>query len=348
MRTSQRRLLAVYTFLPWVQQGLARTIPAADDAGASLAGRVTLPVALRVDGAGARCAWTSGCTGPATSPGSTRARSCAPTRAREPRASRTTTSPASTRRGRPAVAVHAGHRERDGRLRPWLGLVVVRRQDGVRSSHEPGPAAAGARDHRAGAGGRRAARPAQSWAWAHAQIAGLSAGQDPADILATARPAATSRLLCPRRLEPSTHYLACVVPTFALGVQAGLGKAIDATDEAHLAPAWTLDGLPDPLRLPVYHSWEFATGAAGSFEALVRRIEPRPLPPEATRPAGLDVSAAGGGLPALAPETPGAVAPLESALRVPGPDDPPAWPDEGRRPLQDGLERVLDERPAAS
>ena len=44
--------LAAYTFLPWVQGGVARSIAAADEPGAALTARVTLPVAVHVDGAG--------------------------------------------------------------------------------------------------------------------------------------------------------------------------------------------------------------------------------------------------------------------------------------------------------
>ena len=60
--------------------------------------------------------------------------------------------------------------------------------------------------------------------------------------------------------------------------------------------AWTFDAQGDVLpaqgiTLPVYHSWQFATGPAGSFETLVRRIRPRALPPESTRPAQLDIGA---------------------------------------------------------
>jgi hypothetical protein len=33
-----QNLLAAYTFLPWVKQGLARAIPVADDPGASRCG----------------------------------------------------------------------------------------------------------------------------------------------------------------------------------------------------------------------------------------------------------------------------------------------------------------------
>ncbi|MGH3972498.1 MAG: hypothetical protein ACRDS9_04125, partial [Pseudonocardiaceae bacterium] len=44
--------LAAYTFLPWVQRGLARAIATTDDPDQPLTARVTLPVGLRVEGAG--------------------------------------------------------------------------------------------------------------------------------------------------------------------------------------------------------------------------------------------------------------------------------------------------------
>ncbi|HSP73658.1 MAG TPA: hypothetical protein VLN26_14875, partial [Gaiellaceae bacterium] len=229
-----------------------------------------------------------------------------------------------------------------GRLRPWLCLVVVGRGDGiVLDPNAGGPLPV----LEIGS----PARPtdelpdlAQSWAWAHAQIAGSTDGQDLGEILLDSPARASSRLLCPRRLQPDTAYLACLVPAFALGVTAGLGLAPQAADETQLAPAWTLDGAAAQVRLPVYYSWEFSTGPAGDFESLVRRIRPRALPPEASHPSQLDLSQGGGGLPQLDPATPGVVVGLESVMRLPGPDAPPPWADDGRVPFQQALERVLD------
>src|SRR6266540_1931334 len=45
-----------------------------------------------------------------------------------------------------------------------------------------------------------------------------------------------SRLVCPRRLEPDTAYVACVVPTFELGRKSGRGTTV-ADDEAAAANA---------------------------------------------------------------------------------------------------------------
>jgi hypothetical protein len=57
----------------------------------------------------------------------------------------------------------------------------------------------------------------ESWAWAHAQVVQMDASQ-PVDVLLTAQPDQNlSRLICPRRLEPETSYVACVVPAFEAG-----------------------------------------------------------------------------------------------------------------------------------
>src|SRR5262249_56649819 len=67
------------------------------------------------------------------------------------------------------------------RLRPWLGLVVLRRQEGV--SLDPNPSGPLPVLEITAPARASAELPdlAQSWAWAHAQIAGLTAGQAPTD-----------------------------------------------------------------------------------------------------------------------------------------------------------------------
>ena len=267
---------AGFTFLPWVQRGLARAIGVADEPDAALAARVTLSVGLRVDGVGDVPA-SIRLYGPGDVTGIERGQ-----------ITRTEPRPGSTsfeagympavefvRADLPWLFTPAA--PKGERLRPWLVLVVVRRRDGVRlDRHANGPLpvleiTAPAR------GAEELPELAQSWAWAHAQISGVPVGQTPAQILDAESGVACSRLVCPRRLEPSTGYLACVVPAFAVGVKAGLGEPVEAADEEALAPAWTPNA--DPIRLPVYYSWEFATGPAGSFETLVRRLQPRPARP---------------------------------------------------------------------
>jgi hypothetical protein len=179
-----------------------------------------------------------------------------------------------------------------GRLRPWLCLVVVAVGPGVRL--DP-PGASPLPVLRIGP----PARPetelpdlADSWAWAHAQVAptdstgpALTAalGGDPARNL--------SRLVCGRLLREQTDYLACVVPTFEAGRRAGLGDDPAGAQ----GPAWTLAPDMEPVELPVYHHWQFATGPAGDFQSLALAIRGRAVPDTfGSRP--IDLSTAGLGL----------------------------------------------------
>ena len=123
-----------------------------------------------------------------------------------------------------------------------------------------------------------------------------------------------SRLLCPRRLDPATDYLACVVPAFELGRKAGLGLPIEPADEQKLEPAWASGAQSPPqVTLPVYFYWEFRTGTGGDFEALVRLLEPREMPREVGK-RQMDISQPG--FQITPPPPPGTTLELEGALRV--------------------------------
>jgi hypothetical protein len=144
-----------------------------------------------------------------------------------------------------------------GRLRPWLVLVAVREQDGV--ALVPGT------------GGDlpvlNIAEPASelpdladSWAWAHVES---RAGVDGVAAAVTAGTGEViARLMCPRYVTPNAAWLACVVSAFTVG-----------PDGTELLPAWTDARLATPIELPVYHSWRFTTGAAGTFESLCERLK---------------------------------------------------------------------------
>jgi hypothetical protein len=151
-----------------------------------------------------------------------------------------------------------------GRLRPWICLVVVRKQDGVTLRVD---GALPVLEIRAPAQPQRELPDlTESWAWAHTQVTGSQ--RDPGSLkqALAGDPALTvSRLIGARRLDPLTDYLACVVPAFDLGRKAGLGEPITADDENQLKPAWTA-GSQSAVALPVYVSWEFRTGAGGDFE----------------------------------------------------------------------------------
>jgi hypothetical protein len=132
-----------------------------------------------------------------------------------------------------------------------------------------------------------------AWRWAHAHVTEESEQiNNLEEILQDEPESAICRLLCPRRLQPKVKYAAFVVPTFKLGVLAGLGYHLDPNVGA-LELAWKGDDTDKQLRyykkiivddktvrylkLPYYYRWEFRTGLRGDFEHLVRLLEQRKL-----------------------------------------------------------------------
>lgn len=227
-----------------------------------------------------------------------------------------------------------------GRLRPWLCLVVVRKQQGVtlRSDRNRPLPVLEIMDP---------AKPEQelpelseSWAWAHVQVIGSQ--PDNASLkraLAGASALTVSRLLCPRRLDPATDYLACVVPAFELGRKAGLGLPIEPGDEQKLEPAWVPGA--EQVTLPVYFQWEFRTGTGGDFETLVQLLQAREARdiPSAVGKRRMDISHPG--FQITPPLPPGTMLDLEGALRL---LDAPAteWPESSRTPFQQALKPILE------
>ncbi len=160
--------------------------------------------------------------------------------------------------------------ESGAKLRPWLCLLVLADDEFTTPSDrkpEPLPAIRVT---------SASVLPdlTQSWAWAHVQVSG-GIGSSNVGAIEAADPArALSRLICPRRLEPRTHYTALLVPAFDLGVKAGLGETIPPATVT-TDPAWPPG---DAKLLPVYYRFEFITSARGDFETLVRQLQPRRLP----------------------------------------------------------------------
>jgi len=224
------------------------------------------------------------------------------------------------------------------RLRPWLCLVVVRKQAGVEyrpAAGTPLPVLAIARP-----AVPRNELPdlAESHFWAHAQVTGSSKA-DMQTVLQSDPARTVSRLLCPRHLQPSTDYIACVVPTFDVGRRAGLNLPIEQTT---LEPAWRSGKeAPEEITLPVYYAWEFRTSAGGDFEELVRRLEPRQLPSEVGKRT-IDISRPGFAIdPQPVPGAPRHTLGLEGALHaVDAHAD--AWPDATRVPFQKALADILN------
>ncbi|HSH58259.1 MAG TPA: hypothetical protein VK988_01205, partial [Acidimicrobiales bacterium] len=217
------------------------------------------------------------------------------------------------------------------RLRPWIVLVVVRREVAELRNDPSRPVPWLTID--GSATPKELPNLQESWAWAHAQLAGADASQLPHDV----PPAnSLSRLLCPRKLEAGKAYIACVVPAFAAGRQAGLGQAVTAGGE----DAWPPFGPSGTdFELPVYHSWEFSTGPAGDFEALARRLKAEPLGPEiGARP--MDLTTAGWQLPVPSLGEAGSVLDLEGALMSPS-AVPTDWPPVPRAAFQERLLELL-------
>lgn len=198
------------------------------------------------------------------------------------------------------------------RIRPWLALIVVRRDvaevavDPLRPLPFLRLAASDAGDELPDL--------SESWAWAHGQIAGSSV--PPAEALDGRSPESTlSRLLCPRRLRPQTTYVACLVPVYRAGAQAGLGQKVDAGTDLAWPPPGGWQAMNGPFELPVYDHWEFATAEVGDFETLVRRLRPHPVGPDVGA-LPVDISAAGPEFADLHLSTP-TVLPFEGALTSP-------------------------------
>jgi hypothetical protein len=329
-------------FLPWVRQGAAGTIKDPETFAATQPARISVPVNLKINNT-RDVSVTVGLLGPGEVTGLDRQQIIRT----EPKPGNSTFEPnylagiEFDRSDLPWLFTPA-KAAANGKLRPWLCLIVLKKQPGVslRSDRSiPLPileigAPAKASDELPDL--------AESWAWAHSQIsaAQTTTPQQLKDILATRPELSLSRLLCPRLLEPNTDYLACLVPAFETGRKAGLNEAPTDT----LVPAWPppAELLAQPatrITLPVFFHWEFRTGPKGDFESLARLLVPRHVPKEVgKRP--MDVSQPGFPLPASpAPTT---ILELEGALRVPKSAQTP-WPDTPRKAFQKELKKLVNE-----
>jgi hypothetical protein len=313
-------------FLPWVRQGLAARIASPDPLKTPLAAQAPLGVTIGVNSADVATVGVR-LFGPADVIGI------------DPRQVVRTEPPAGTNdyEANDLAAIELDNpdlpwlftpasADGQGRVRPWIVLVVVRKQDGVRvrpPRTEPLPVL------EIGAPAVPANELpdlADSWAWAHAQLAWEQGAteNDLRNVLATRPELSVARLLSPRLLEANTEYIACVVPAFEQGRLAGMGSAPDVN--AALTPAWKVGaGAPGAVSLPVYYHWEFRTGAREDFESIVARLQPRDLSDTVGRRA-MNISAPGFVVPQTAPPVvipsvmlEGALQPVK-ASRAPFPD----------------------------
>ena len=201
-------------------------------------------------------------------------------------------------------------------LVPWLTLIVLKADEFERAPtlREPLPSI------KVFDAANSLPNLSQSWAWAHVQVTeSIDETTDVQELveelMVNAPQQVISRLVSPRRLDPTTTYHAFVVPAFEVGREAGLGQEPIADGQL---PAWSNN--TGGLELPVYFEWSFQTAIAGDFESEVRKLKAKTLDARVgTR--SMDASAPGYGL-----QGPSEVLGFEAALKPvaraasPGPD----------------------------
>jgi hypothetical protein len=203
------------------------------------------------------------------------------------------------------------------RLPPWLALVVLKDNEFQRVSSPGRPLPAFDLTAEAKRGDLFA-KSRQEWAWAHVHLntgLGAAGGTTPDlgalnSLLAANPDAGYSRLICPRKLDENTRYTAFVVPAFEVGRKAGLGQKVGDGDDG-TAPSWA----GAATEFPIYYEWNFLTGEAGDFEALVHAL----VPQDANSEVGvrdMDISQPGFGIP-HAVNPPHNLVGLEGALLAP-------------------------------
>lgn len=157
------------------------------------------------------------------------------------------------------------------RLLPWIVLVVLRKDDGkiITDVAKPSPELE--------CDIKELPDLNESWAWAHAQYIGASdtSQENISEELATKPLQNVSRLICPRKLKPNEHYLACVVPTFKVTESKDqTGNVTSTLDLAwrHGSQSPTTRSS-SPMLVPIYYHWKFSTAAEGNFKDFIARLK---------------------------------------------------------------------------
>jgi hypothetical protein len=294
--------IAAYTFLPWVRQGIASKIRTDDNlgAGAGPGERASVRISLRVNGEEDFVSKSVQLIGPGDVIGIS-PRAVVRT---EPRNWVTDFEPNYLAfiefyeedfcwRYTPARAVRKNNATaspvndpQQTKLRPWIFLLVLEEGEfEERPLSGPLPAIRLASTASLGA---VLPPPDQAWAWAHVHVSrditAAGANTPPQFVgelqsLVRQNPdQALSRLICPRKLKPSTAYHAFLIPSFEVGRLAGLGRPAGGLDA--LTPSWGAgqEGA-GPVEYPMYYRWYFRTGERGDFEFLVNLLEQREVDP---------------------------------------------------------------------
>ncbi len=330
--------VATYSFLPWLRQGVANTITAADlDAGVKTRATTHVELTLAGDPVAGGAELTAGVAQDIAlyGPGDVTGIDQRAVIRTDPR-NWITNGEANYLpavdfyeadfpwRYTPAAPDPAGLK-----LRPWITLIVLAEgefTEGQNVGSRPSPYIT--------VPDPSAFPPAaELWAWAHVHVNDVLSA-DPSQLvapdmtevlprlqarLAADRDAAYSRLLCPRLLADNTAYHAFVVPTFETGRLAGLGLDPGTAPHATFSAWADYPGRPSSPDYPVYYRWYFRTGALGDFEYLVEQLKPQSADPRVgTR--DMAVQDPGSGLPPVAVPALGGVLRLGGALQVPDAD----------------------------
>jgi len=365
--------LGTYSFLPWLRRGLANQIQSADlDASVKVRASVNVQLDLagdKVDGTGKA---TDSVSRPVAlfGPGDIQGIDRRAIVRVEPRDWITNYEPNYL----PHIEFYdedfpwrytpAAPDAAKGRLRPWIMLIVLTEdefKDGKDMRDKPLP-------YVDVPDAPVFPAPEGLWAWAHVHVNRTLAGSDAEftssdmnavmprlqSVLNENPDLASSRIVCPRKLEESKAYHAFLVPVFETGRLAGLG--LDPAESPHATfsswkpyPAGTKSA---PQSFPFYFRWYFRTGTQGDFESLVRLLKPMPVNNKVgTR--SMDVLAPGSNVRGIQdkPELKGILR-LGGALRVPesnfkGDDKVKMlmyehWADPFPRPIQEDLAKLID------
>jgi hypothetical protein len=219
---------------------------------------------------------------------------------------------------------------KDDRLRPWITLVVIKDGEFEEAKNIQGKPLSFISVKNAW---DKFPPAEQLWAWAHVHVSQSLMDAEKKIVetdtnktitafqtLINKNPdEASSRILCPMKLENNTAYHAFVIPTFETGRLAGLGlEPLPAMPHATFS-AWdktVYTGKQEPDNFPVYHRWFFRTGDVGDFEYLVRLLKPKPIDKRVGR-RDIDVQFPGSNIDGIKnPELEG-ILKLGGALKVP-------------------------------
>ena len=226
------------------------------------------------------------------------------------------------------------------RLRPWLCLIVVRRQEGVSIRTGTGSTLPSIEITTPAVVADELPNPPILHLWAHAQV--MSDGTSDVNILRNTLAASSelslSRLICPRLLVAGTDYIACVVPAFLNGCKAGLGQPADSAET--LEPSWSAVSLArGSITLPFYDHWSFHTGSGGDFRTLAKLLRAKPSPAGLGKRA-VNISHPGFELPATFPQD--ARLDFEGALEPMKADDGSPWPEGAEKPFETTLADIVN------